>query len=150
VALGEGRKLIGPFLKANPCQAIDIVLEEWATQKDERPALPTGVGMPSVLTDRGDPKLSPEPLDAVYFLDTYHLLFHGPVLLSKLRERLKDSGQVYIVDRQAPSAIPHREASHRRMIAAETVKQQMSEAGFTFLREGAAPAENRFLLIFQK
>ncbi|MCL4202130.1 MAG: methyltransferase domain-containing protein [Pirellulaceae bacterium] len=150
VALGEGRKLIDPFLKANPCQSIDIVLEEWATQKDERPALPTGVEMPSVLTDRGDPKLGPDPLDAVYFLDTYHLLFHGPVLLSKLRERLKDSGQVYIVDRQAPAAIPHREASHRRMIAAETVKQQMNEAGFTFLREGAAPAECRFLLIFQK
>jgi predicted methyltransferase len=150
VALGEGRQLIGPFLKANPCQAIDIVLEEWATQKDERPATPTGVEMPSVLTDRGDPKLGPEPLDAVYFLDTYHLLFHGPALLSKLRERLKDSGYVYIVDRQAPEAIPHREASHRRMIAAETVKQQMNEAGFTFLREGSAPAENRFLLVFHK
>jgi predicted methyltransferase len=150
VALGEGRQLIGPFLKANPCQAIDIVLEEWATQKDERPALPSGVEIPSVLTDRGDPKLGPEPLDAVYFLDTYHLLFHGPTLLSKLRERLKDSGYVYIVDRQAPAAIPHREASHRRMIAAETVKQQMNEAGFTFLRDGPAPAENRFLLVFQK
>ena len=150
VALGEGRQLIGPFLKSNPCQAVDIVLEEWATQKDERPELPTGVELPSVLTDRGDPKLGPEPLDAVYFLDTYHLLFHGPTLLSKLRERLKDSGYVYIVDRQSPEAIPHREASHRRMIAAETVKQQMNEAGFTLLREGPNPADNRFLLVFQK
>ena len=27
IALGQGRELIGPFLRANPCHAIDIVLE---------------------------------------------------------------------------------------------------------------------------
>ncbi len=150
VALGPGRELIGPYLAANPCQAIDIVLEEWATQRDERPALPPGVELPSVLTDRGDPQLGSEPLDAVYFLDTYHLLFHGPTLLSRLRQRLTDTGRVYILDRQAPSVIPHREASHRRMIAAEKVQQQMQEAGFTLVREGMKPAENRFLLVFKK
>jgi hypothetical protein len=150
IALGPGRELIGPVLKAHPCQAIDIVLEEWATQKDERPALPPGVELPSVLTDRGDPKLGPEPLDAVYFLDTYHLLFHGPTLLSKLRERLTDSGHVYVVDRQSPDVIPHREASHRRMIAAATVQQQMKQAGFELLSEGPKPADDRFLLVFRK
>lgn len=150
VALGPGRELIGPYLASQPCQAIDIVLEEWATQKDERPALPPGVELPAVLTDRGDPQLGAEPLDAVYFLDTYHLLFHGPTLLNHLRQRLTDGGRIYVLDRQAPSIIPHREASHRRMIAAETVQQQMHEAGFALVREERKPAEDRFLLIFEK
>ncbi len=150
VALGEGRELIGPLLKANPCQAIDIVLEEWATQKDERPPLPDGVEMPSVLTEKGDPKLPEQPIDAVYFLDTYHLLFHGPTLLGKLRERLTDSGCVYVLDRLSAGEIPHREASHRRMIAADTVKKEMNEAGFSLLREEKLPTEDRFLLVFGK
>jgi predicted methyltransferase len=150
VALGEGRKLIGPMLKQMPCNAVDIILEEWATQKDERPPLPEGVNLPSLLTDNGDPKLGADPLDAVYFLDTYHLLFHGPTLLARLRERMTASGVVYILDRQAPNIIPHREASHRRMIAPETVKQEMAQAGFSFLREGARPAKDRFLLMFVK
>ena len=150
VALGEGRKLIAPFLEASPCDAVDIVLEEWATEKDERPPLPQNVTIPSVLTEKGDPGLGSEPLDAVFFLDTYHLLFHGPTLLAKLRERLTESGVVCIVDRQAPEKIPHREASHRRMIAPETVKQEMTRAGFYFLREGPRPAKDRFLLMFGK
>lgn len=150
VALGEGRKLIGPLLKAMPCEAADIVLEEWATQKDERPLLPEGVTLPSTLTERGDPKLDEEPLDAVYFLDTYHLLFHGPALLAKLRERLAPSGRVYVLDRQAPEPIPHRQASHRRMIAPQTVKEEMREAGFTLLREMPRLADDRFLLVFTK
>ena len=150
VALGEGRKLIGPFLEAAPCDAVDIVLEEWATQKDERPPLPKNVTMPSVLTEKGDPGLGPEPLDAAFFLDTYHLLFHGPTLLAKLRQRLTDSGVVYVVDRQAPKTISHREASHRRMIAPLTVKEEMTQAGFALLRDGPRPAEDRFLLVFGK
>ena len=150
VALGEGRKLISPFLDAAACDAVDIVLEEWATQRDERPPLPENVTMPSVLTEKGDPGLGSEPLDAVFFLDTYHLLFHGPTLLAKLRERLTESGVVCIVDRQAPKTIAHREASHRRMIAPETVKQEMTQAGFALLRSGPRPARDRFLLMFGK
>mgnify|MGYP003573720900 CR=1 FL=1 len=125
-------------------------MEEWATTKDERPALPENVTIPSVLTEKGDPKLEAEPIDAVYFLDTYHLLFHGPTLLAKLRERLTDSGQVYILDREAADPIPHRLASHRRMIASETVKQEMAEAGFALLRTAQKPTDDRFLLVFGK
>ncbi len=122
VALGEGRKLIAPILQSTACSGIDIVLEEWATTKEERPELPEGVSMPAVLTDQGKPDLGPEPLAAVYFLDTYHLLFHGPSLLSELRQRLAPSGRIYVLDRKADQLMPHRQASHRRMIAVETVK----------------------------
>jgi predicted methyltransferase len=150
VALGEGRKLIAPILKSTECKGLDIVLEEWATTKDERPKTPAGVSMQAVLTDQGDPHLGPESLDAVYFLDSYHLLFHGPVLLEKLRERLSSTGRVYILDRQAPEEMPRREASHRRMIAVETVKQEMADAGFRLHREGAPPSPERFLMVFGK
>ena len=150
VALGEGRKLIGPLLAAMPCEAVDIILEEWATQKEERPSLPTGVTLPSFLTEKGDPKLDERPLDAVYFLDTYHLLFHGPALLSQLHWRLTSSGRVYVMDRQTPKVIPHREASHRRMIALETVRQEMANAGFTLVEEKPKPTPDRFLLVFRK
>jgi predicted methyltransferase len=150
VALGEGRKLIAPILEHVSCPAVDIVLEEWATRKDERPPVPPGLELPSVLTEEGDPKLGPEPIDAVYFLDTYHLLFHGPALLRHLRERLTESGCLFVLDRQAPRPISHREASHRRMIAPETVREEMSQAGFALLRQGPRPADDRFLLVFGK
>ena len=150
VALGEGRKLICPILETTSSAGVDIVLEEWATQKDERPPLPGNGTVPSVLTESGDPHLSPEPIDAVYFLDSYHLLFHGPALLAQLRPRLTPSGCVYVLDRQAPAEIPHREASHRRMIAPETVKKEMAQAAFTLLREEPRPTDDRFLLVFGK
>lgn len=150
VALGEGRTLIGPLVKALSCTAVDVVLEEWATQKDERPPLPPGLTLPSVLTEKGDPHLGPEPIDAVYFLDAYHLLFHGPALLGQLRERLTESGRVYVLDRAAPRVTSHREASHRRMIAPETVREEMSQTGFALLREAPRPTADRFLLVFRK
>jgi predicted methyltransferase len=150
VALDEGRTLIDPILHAASCDAVDIILEEWATQKDERPSIPVDADLPSRLTEQGDPQLGPKPLDAVYFLDSYHRLFHGPVLLAQLRQRLSPSGRVYILDRQAPHAMPHREASHRRMIAAETARQEMSDAGFRLLEEKPSPTPDRFLLVFEK
>ena len=63
VALGEARKLIPPILQDSSGQAIEIVLEEWATQKEERPPLPANGSFPSVLTASGDPQLGPEPID---------------------------------------------------------------------------------------
>ena len=117
VALGQSRKLIPPILKASSGPGLEIVLEEWATQKDERPPLPSQVSMPSVLTDKGDPHLGAEPVNVVFFLDSYHLLFHGETLLSKLREKLSPAGCVYVLDRESKQPLSRREASHRRRIA---------------------------------
>ncbi len=150
VALGQGRKLIAPLLAAAPAKAVDIVLEEWATQKDERPAGPAGVDLPSVLTKQGDPGLGPEPLDAVFFLDTYHLLFHGPALLAHLRDRLANGGRVFILDRASQRELSHREASHRRMVSTALVEREMRKAGFTLLKTCPPPTGDRFLLVFGK
>jgi len=150
IALGEVRKLIGPLTRNAVDPGVEVVLEEWATQKDERPPLPPEVSFPSVLTEEGDPKLSPEPVDVVFFLDTYHLLFHGETLLAKLKERLTTDGRVYVLDRQADANLTRREASHRRRISSKTVQQEMKAAGFFLQDELPPPAADRFLLVFGK
>ena len=150
VALGQARELIPPILQRSSGAGLEIVLEEWATQKDERPPLPAGVSLPSVLTDLGDPHLGPEPIDAVFFLDTYHLLFHSKTLLAKLHERLTPDGCVYVLDRAAKEPLSRRDASHRRQIDPETVKQELTAAGFVLQSEGQRPAADRFLLVFGK
>ena len=150
IALGAGRKLIAPILKSAASSGVDIVLDEWATTKQERPMVPDGVAMTALMTNQGDLNLEAEQLAAVYFLDSYHLLFHGPKLLAELKQRLQPAGRVYILDRRAPQVIPHRLASHRRMIAVETVKREMDQAGFQFRSEGASTGPERFLLVFEK
>lgn len=80
----------------------------------------------------------------------YHLPFHGKTLLGKLRERLAPGGCVYILDREAKGPLSRREASHRRQIQPETVKQEMAAAGFFLWFEGPRPAPDRFLLVFGK
>jgi predicted methyltransferase len=150
VALGEGRKLVPLILKHASGPGLEIVLEEWATQKDERPPLPDGLSLPSVLTEQGDPHLGPEPIDAVFFLDSFHLLFHGKTLLAKLHERLAPDGRVWVLDREAKEPLSRREASHRRQIEPAVVKQEMAAAGFVLQGELPRPAADRFLLVFGK
>lgn len=145
-----GREVIPPDIELSHVAGLEIVLEEWATQKDERPPLPAGTTLPSVLTDLGDPHLGPEPIDAVFFLDTYHLLFHSKTLLAKLHERLTPEGCVYVLDRAAKGPLSRRDASHRRQIAPEAVKQELTAAGFVLQSEGQPPAADRFLLVFGK
>jgi len=150
VALGESRELIPAILKNSSGEGLDIVLEEWATQKEERPSLPAGVSFPSVLTSSGDPGLGPKPIDVVFFLDSYHLLFHSKTLLSRLHEKLSTTGCVYVLDREASKPLSRREASHRRMIRPEAVESEMGEAGFHLWFRGPRLAPDRFLLVFGK
>jgi SAM-dependent methyltransferase len=150
IALGEGRKLIPPILNHSHGQGIDIILEEWATQKDERPPLPPTAPLSSVLTQNGDPNLTSERIDVVFFLDSYHLLFHGRTLLSKLHEQLLPTGRVYVLDRPSDKPLSRREASHRRMIQPQAVEQEMAEAGFHLWFHGSECTPDRFLLVFGK
>jgi len=150
IGLGESRGLMAPILKHSSGEGLDIVLEEWATQKEERPWLPPGVSLPSVLTQNGDPNLVDEPIDVVFFLDSYHLLFHGKILLSKLHEKLIPRGRIYVLDRRAKKPLSRREASHRRVILPKTVEQEMREAGFSLWFRGPRLARDRFLLVFGK
>ncbi|HUU17801.1 MAG TPA: metal ABC transporter permease [Sedimentisphaerales bacterium] len=150
VALGQARELMIPILKNSSGEGLDIVLEEWATQKEERPPLPFGVSLPSVLTKNGDPNLTTESIDAVFFLDSYHLLFHGKTLLAKIYEKLSPTGCIYVLDRKARKPLSRREASHHGKIQPKTVKQEMDEAGFFLWFRGPPPARDRFLFVFGK
>ncbi len=150
VALGEARKLMVPILERSNGEGLDIVLEEWATQKEERPPLPPGVLLPSVLTDNGDPNLPDKPIDAVFLLDSYHLLFHSKNLLDKIHQNLVPNGRVYVLDRKANMPLSRREASHRRKIPPKMVEQEMTEAGFSLWFRGPRLARDRFLLVFGK
>ncbi len=150
IALGEARKLIPSLLKNSSGEGLEIVLEEWATQKEEWPPLPSNVSFPSVLTASGVPPLGPEPIDVVFFLDSYHLLFHGKTLLNKLHEKLSPTGCIYVLDREARKPLSRREASHRKMIPRTMVEREMTEAGFFLWSREPQPAPDRFLLIFGK
>lgn len=150
VALGEGRKLIRPILRHSRGPAVDIIPEEWATQKDERPPLSDEPSLTSVLTTSGDPNLGCEPIDIVFFLDSYHLLFHAKTLLAVLHDRLLPTGCVYVLDRRSERPLSRREASHHRMIQPETVEQEMAEAGFHLWFRGPPCAPDRFLCVFGK
>ncbi len=150
IALGQTRQLMAPILEHSEGEGLDIVLEEWATQKTERPPLPPGVLLPSTLTQNGDPNLNGEPVDAVFFLDTYHLLFHHENLLAAIHKKLTANGRIYVLDRRANEPIPRREASHRRKIHPNTVKEEMNDAGFSLWFCGPRLTPDRFLMVFGK
>ncbi|MBL7154427.1 MAG: methyltransferase domain-containing protein [Phycisphaerae bacterium] len=150
IALGGARKLMPPILNASSGKGLEVVLEEWATQKEERPPLAAGLSLPSVLTENGDANLGDEPIDVVFFLDSYHLLFHGKTLLAKIYEKLSPGGCVYVLDRRAEKPLSRREASHFRQIQPRTVRQEMAEAGFSLWSRARRPARDRFLLVFGK
>jgi len=86
----------------------------------------------------------------VFFLDSYHLLFHGKTLLAKIYEKMSPTGCIYVLDRKAENQLSRREASHRRKILPKQVKQEMAEAGFFLWFRGPQPARDRFLFIFGK
>ncbi len=151
VALGPARQLIVPILQHSTGPGLDVVLEEWATQKDERPELlATVASLPSVLTEKGEVELGEDPIGALFFMDTYHLLFHQEKLLAALHSKLAPNGRVYVLDRIAKTPLSRRESSHRRMIPIETVKREMAAAGFRFVSSEPAPAKDRMLLVFAK
>jgi predicted methyltransferase len=150
IALGQARELMAPILEHSSSEGLDIILEEWATQKDERPFVPAGLSLPSVLTKDGDPILPDKPIDVVFFLDSYHLLFHGKTLLAKLHEKLMPTGRIYVLDRRSENPLSGREASHRRQIQPKTVEEEMSQAGFQLWFRGPRLARDRFLLVFGK
>ena len=150
VALGQARELIGPIMKHATGPGVEVVLEEWATQKDERPKPPASASLPVVLTEKGKIPEDSETTDAVFFLDTYHLLFHAETLLAAIHDRLAPSGHVFVLDRTAEAGLSRREASHQRKIPVETVKQEMAAAGFRFVSQEPAPAKDRMFLVFRK
>lgn len=150
IALDEGRKLMPQLLEKSTGKAHDIILEEWATLKDERPAIPKDLAIDSGLTEKGMPKLTPQPVDAIFFLDSYHRLFHGKTLLAQLHKTAVPGCRVYVLDRPAKRKLPRRLASHRHRINMKMVTEEMAAAGFNCITDEPQRISGRFLLVFEK
>lgn len=150
VALGEGRKLLPCIAAATSGETLDLILEEWATRRDEQPPTPEGLSLPSRVSRGGDPGLGLEPVDVVFFLDAYHRLFNAEVFLAAVRRALVPQGSVTILDRAAPEKLERRLASHRRMISSDDVVEEMEKAGFYLRARREVPVQDRFLLVFDK
>lgn len=71
-----------------------------------------------------------EPVDLILVVDTYHHIGHRRHYFAKLKSSLKPNGRLAIVDFKAesPNGPPPR---HR--ISPETVKEEMTEAGYALL-----------------
>ena len=77
VALGEGRELIGPILETALVHRRRYRAGGMGHTERRAAAMPPGVTLPSALTEKGDPHLGSRATRRS-FLDSYHLLFHGP------------------------------------------------------------------------
>ncbi|GAB6165962.1 hypothetical protein JCM19992_19620 [Thermostilla marina] len=149
IALGEAREVLPDLVQDGKPKVVDIVLEEWATRKDERPPVPDGIEVQSVMTENGRVELAEDSLDAVFFLDSYCLLFHEQELLACLKSALKPNGRIYVMDRRGKFT-EHRLAAHHRAISPELVRKEMNSAGFQEIASPEPPAEDRFLLVFRR
>ncbi|RMF93085.1 MAG: methyltransferase domain-containing protein [Planctomycetota bacterium] len=148
IALGEARNVLPKLIRDGKPKVIDIVLEEWATRKDERPPVPPGVEVQSVMTENGRVELAPHSIDGVFFLDTYSLLFHQNTLLECLKTALRPGGRIYVLDRRGEFT-DHRLASHHRAVSPELVRQEMNAAGFRQVASPVPPGKDRFVLVFE-
>jgi len=152
VALDRGREAL-PAVAARlgaGARILDVVLEEWATSKDEAPPAPAGLKVEVLRTEGGRPAL-PEgaSIDLAVFADTYGRLWDPAPLLKGIRGRLAPGARVVVVDRKGPEGEPRRLSGHRRRISPQLVREEMGKLGFELLREVPPPAADRFALVFR-
>jgi len=142
------------------------------------PELYDSVGDPGAVYEYYQPRLpvesfiAPEPLDMIVIADRYHDLhnktFGAPNLTfvnSALFKALKAGGILIVQDYAAQPAVGRRDAATLQRIAADSVKQEVTSAGFEFVSESKAPNDSsglsvardqtpnkadRFLLKFRK
>ena len=89
----------------------------------------------------------------MFFLDTYQFAVPQQDAAGQAQpQRLTPDDCVYVLDRAASEPSSGRcDASHRRQIDPQTVKQERTPAaGFVLQSEGQRPAADRFLLVFGK
>jgi SAM-dependent methyltransferase len=148
VALDGGRALL-PALRHRGRHVHDIVLEEWATSKDELPEVLPAEGVEVSRTDKGDLRLPDgASLGLVVFADSYHRIWEPTRILGALRDRMGPGARLVVLDRRGPDGEPRRLAGHRRRISPSLVREELAVAGFEFAGEAPSPSPDRFLLIF--
>jgi len=121
------------------------ILPEMLDAVERRASREGWTNVETVLGTPDDPKLTPGRFDAVLVVDTYHEVENGPALLGHLRDALKPSGRLGIVDYRTDGGGPGPPTDNR--IDADAVIRDAEGAGLTLLtRDSSLPFQ--YLLIF--
>jgi ubiquinone/menaquinone biosynthesis C-methylase UbiE/pimeloyl-ACP methyl ester carboxylesterase len=95
----------------------------------------------TILSTATSAKLPPASADLVFTCDTYHHFEYPFKMLASVRQALRPDGCLVIVDRK--------DASNHVRASQETVKKEVTTAGFVFLDEKAI-SEREYLMRFRK
>jgi len=123
--------------------AVDIEPDmiKYLSDRAQRENLPN---VTPLLAKADDPML-PVPVDLALIVDTYHHIGGRRAYFRRLKDHLKLAGRVAIIDftKDSPIGPPARER-----LAADDVKKEMAQAGYTLAAEhGFLP--NQYFLIFR-
>ena len=91
----------------------------------------------TILGDYDNPKLPKNELDVVVIMDTYHEMKDYMTILEHVREALKPSGRIVILEKLKDHA---RNKTRKEQMSAHTlspryVKKELQEAGFKLVKE---------------
>lgn len=95
----------------------------------------------TVLCTSTSAKLPPQSVDLVFTCDVYHHFEYPYKMLDSIRQALRDNGVFVIIDRK--------KASNHVRAGQETVKGEVTSAGFTFLDEKDI-GEDEYLMRFRQ
>ncbi|MFQ5992206.1 MAG: class I SAM-dependent methyltransferase [Nitrospiraceae bacterium] len=88
-----------------------------------------------ILAEPHDPKLAPDSVDLIFVCNVYHHLEGRASYFSNLRKVLKPGGRVAVIDFYHDSRSGDVGFPRRHLVARETVMEEMSQGGYTLLRE---------------
>jgi SAM-dependent methyltransferase len=151
VGLDWGRAVVPALKEQLPASTrfFDVIIDEWALSREELPPEATRAGVEVLRTAKGSLTVPADVrVGLVLFVDAYHRLWEPSPLLQRLKEQMRSSGLVAVVDRKGPDAEPRRLAGHRRRLSASLVIEDMRKAGFHLRRTLPAPAKDHFFLLF--
>jgi predicted methyltransferase len=103
----------------------------------------------------GDPKLPQSTLDVVLVMNAYHEFRSYEAMLKAIFKALKPEGLLAIIDSPTPAGNSRLDYYPRHRIPEEVVREDVSHAGFQFLRKEPGftnPANKKdfYFLIFEK
>ncbi|MFI5175441.1 MAG: methyltransferase domain-containing protein [Terriglobia bacterium] len=103
----------------------------------------------------GDPKLPGNSLDVVLIVNAYHEFRSYETMLRSIFNALKPEGLLAIIDSPTPMGSSRLDYYPRHRIPEELVREDVSRAGFQFLRKEPGfknPAKNKdfYFLIFER
>jgi ubiquinone/menaquinone biosynthesis C-methylase UbiE len=149
--LDRGRAL-APALRAGlepTSRFFDIVLEEWALSRQEKPPGAEGSGIEVLRTEKGTLALTDDMrLGLVVFADAYHRLWDPQPLLKSLKQHMPANATLALLDRQGPAGEARRLAGHRRRVSPDLAIEEMRQAGFELRAKLPAPSGDRFFFLF--